>query len=48
MKENQTQDLTRFGKFAYVLGVRKRDFFIDSIIKTISCIHKKRTLPFYL
>ena len=38
MEENQTQDLTRFGKFAYVLGTRKRDFFIDSIINTIASI----------
>ena len=38
MEENQTQDLTRFDKFVYVLGARKRDFFIDSIINTIASI----------
>ena len=48
MKENQTQDVTRFGKFVYVLGARKRDFFIDSIINTIASIHMKRTMPLYL
>ena len=48
MEENQTQDLTRFGKFAYVLRARKRDFFIDSIINTIASIHMKRTLLLYL
>ena len=47
MEENQTQDLTMFNKFAYVLGVRKRDFFIDSIINTIASIHMKRTLLLY-
>ena len=48
MEKIQTHDLTRFGKFAYVLGVRKRDFFIDSIINTIASIPMKRTLPLYI
>ena len=42
---------TRFNEvrqFAYVLGVRKRECFIDSITNTISCIYMKRTLPLYL
>ena len=48
MEENQTQDLTRFDKFAYVLRARKRDFFINSIINTIASIHMKKTMPLYL
>ena len=28
----------KFGKFTYVLGIRKRDFFIDLIINIIASI----------
>ena len=48
MEENQTQELTRFDKFAYVLGVRKRDFFIDSIINTIASITYEEDSFLYL
>jgi len=48
MEENQTQELTRFDKFAYVLGVRKRDFCIDSIINTIASITYEEDSFLYL
>ena len=48
MEENQTQDLTRFGKFAYVLGAKKRDFFIDSIINTIASLTYEEDSFLYL
>ena len=35
----------RFGKFAYVLGVRKREFFIDSIINTIMHTYEEDSAP---
>ena len=50
-KQQEEKQNTRFNEvrqFAYVLGARKRDCFIDSITNTISCIHMKRTLPLYL
>ena len=48
MEENQTQELRRFGKFSYVLGARKRDFFIDSIINTIASLTYEENSFLYL
>jgi len=48
MKEIPNTRFNEVQQIAYVLGARKRDFFIDSIINTIASIHMKRTLPLYL
>ena len=48
-EEYKTQDLTRFGKFAYVLRARKREFFIDSIINTnIMHTYEEDSAPLFI